>query len=74
MVAACIVLLYVSYTIPVIFLLIKGRDNIAHGPFWMGKFGLFSNLVLCAWTLFTLVMYSLPTVMPVKPDNMNYVS
>lgn len=74
MVTACIVLLYISYAIPVICLLIRGRDNIRHGPFWMGKFGLFSNIVLLAWTAFTLIMYSFPPLQPVRPSNMNYVS
>ncbi|KAH0559776.1 hypothetical protein GP486_003708, partial [Trichoglossum hirsutum] len=66
MVAACIVLLYISYSIPVVCLLIKGRENITHGPFWMGPFGHFANWVLLLWTAFTIVMYSFPTVRPVK--------
>lgn len=66
MVTASIVLLYVSYAIPVICLLVKGRKNLKHGPFWLGGFGLFSNIVLICWTLFTVVMYSLPAVRPVK--------
>lgn len=65
MVTGCIVLLYISYSIPVAALLIKGRDNIKHGPFWLGKFGLFANSVLLAWTLFTLVMFSMPFAKPV---------
>ncbi|KAI9823426.1 MAG: hypothetical protein M1832_002436 [Thelocarpon impressellum] len=74
MITACIVLLYISYAIPVVCLLIKGRDNIAHGPFWMGPVGLFANIVLCIWTLFTLVMYSFPIKQPVTASSMNYVS
>ena len=66
MVTACIVLLYISYSIPVVCLLIRGRDNIKHGPFWMGKFGLVSNVVLLVWTLFTLVMYSFPVYYPAE--------
>ena len=73
MVTACIVLLYISYCIPVICLLKKGRNNIKHGPFWLGGFGHFCNYVLLLWTLFTLVMYSFPYTMPVTPDTMNYV-
>lgn len=73
MVTACIVLLYVSYSIPVACLLIKGRNNIKHGPFWLGAIGQFSNYVLLAWTAFTLVMYSFPSVKPVEAGNMNYV-
>ena len=64
MVTACIVLLYISYAIPVTCLLLKGRNNIPHGPFWMGPIGLIANIVLLCWTVFTLVMYSFPVVMP----------
>ena len=69
MVTACIVLLYISYAIPVVCLLIKGRDEIPHGPFWLGKFGLMANIVLLLWTVFTLVMYSFPPAMPVKASS-----
>ncbi|PSN69154.1 choline transport protein [Corynespora cassiicola Philippines] len=74
MITACIVLLYISYSIPVICLLIRGRSNIKPGPFWLGPIGLFSNIVLLCWTLFTLVMYSFPYSKPVTAGNMNYVS
>lgn len=73
MVTACIVLLYISYSIPVICLLVKGRDNIRHGPFWLGPAGKLANWVLLAWTAFTLVMYSFPPEQPVTAQNMNYV-
>ena len=65
MVTACIVLLYASYSIPVVCLLVRGRENVRHGPFWLGGFGLFSNVVLLLWTAFTFVMYSFPPVRPV---------
>ncbi|KIW09449.1 hypothetical protein, variant [Verruconis gallopava] len=74
MATACIVLLYVSYSVPVLCLLIRGRENIKHGPFWLGKLGLVANILLLTWTVFTLVMYSLPYTMPVQTSNMNYVS
>ena len=69
MVTGCIVLLYISYAIPVTCLLIRGRDNITHGPFWMGPIGHFSNYVLLIWTLFTFIMYSFPSVQPVLPNS-----
>jgi hypothetical protein len=71
MITACIVLLYLSYSIPVICLLIRGRSNIKPGPFWMGPVGFVSNVVLLLWTLFTLVMYSFPYAKPVAASNMN---
>lgn len=71
MITACIVLLYLSYSVPVVCLLIRGRGNIPHGPFWLGPFGAFANGVLLAWTAFTLVMYSFPYAKPVEAGNMN---
>lgn len=69
MVTACIVLLYISYAIPVVCLLIRGRNNIPHGPFWLGPIGLFSDIVLLLWTCFTLIMYSFPPIKPVTPGS-----
>ncbi|KAH8153639.1 uncharacterized protein LAJ45_02452 [Morchella importuna] len=74
MVTACIVLLYISYAVPITLLLIKGRNNIKHGPFWLGGFGLAANIVTLIWTLFTLIMYSFPYGKPVTAGSMNYVS
>ncbi|KAI1907529.1 hypothetical protein LOZ61_006076 [Ophidiomyces ophidiicola] len=74
MVTACIVLLYVSYAIPIICLLIRGRNNISHGPFWLGKLGMAANIIVLAWTCFTIIMFSFPSVYPVQVGNMNYVS
>lgn len=73
MVTGCIIFLLLSYLVPVAFLLIKGRDNIPHGPFWLGKYGLFCNWVVLLWTLFALVFYSFPPVLPATAGNMNYV-
>lgn len=56
-------------------LLVRGRSNVRHGPFWLGnKRGLVANLVLLSWTLFIIVVYSFPTTMPAAPGSMNYVS
>lgn len=74
MVIGCIIFLLLSYCVPVSFLLIKGRDNIPHGPFWTGKFGLFANIVVIFWACFTTIFYSFPSAMPVTAGNMNYVS
>ncbi|KAG9767956.1 choline transport protein, partial [Aureobasidium melanogenum] len=73
-ISACIVLPYVSYCIPTALLLLKGRNNIRHGPFWLGKLGLVANVGLLCFTLFAIIMYSFPTVKPVNADSMNYVA
>jgi choline transport protein len=74
MVTACITFLLLSYAIPIIAFLIKGRNTIKHGPFWLGKIGLFANIVTLCWTLFALVFFSFPSTMPVDKDTMNYSS
>ncbi|KIM41772.1 hypothetical protein M413DRAFT_71244 [Hebeloma cylindrosporum] len=46
------------------------------GPFYMGDgwLGLACNIACIGWTLFICVIFSLPTVMPVTGENMNYAS
>ncbi|ODQ67645.1 amino acid transporter [Nadsonia fulvescens var. elongata DSM 6958] len=74
MVTGCINFLLLSYAIPTICLLKKGRNNIKHGVFWLGKFGTFCNFVTIGWTVFACVFYCFPYVLPVTKDNMNYAS
>ncbi|KAF2839836.1 choline transporter [Patellaria atrata CBS 101060] len=74
MITACIVLLYLSYSVPTACLLIRGRKNIAPGPFWLGPIGLVANVVLLVWTAFTVIMYSFPYTYPATAGSMNYVS
>ncbi|OJJ48971.1 hypothetical protein ASPZODRAFT_1364363 [Penicilliopsis zonata CBS 506.65] len=74
MVTACITLLYVSYSTPILCLWYRGRNNIQHGPFWLGNLGMVCNVVTLAWTVFSLIMYSFPSTYPVNAGNMNYVS
>ncbi|KAG2005898.1 amino acid permease, variant 2 [Coprinopsis cinerea AmutBmut pab1-1] len=46
------------------------------GPFYMGDgfLGWFCNVACVLWTLFICVIFSLPTVLPVTSENMNYAS
>ena len=68
-ITGCIVLPYVSYAIPVVCLLVRGRRNIRHGPFWLGKYGVVANFTLLAWTAFCVIMYSFPAFMPATADS-----
>ncbi|KAJ5805085.1 hypothetical protein N7474_010972 [Penicillium riverlandense] len=69
-----ILMQYVAYSICIVLLLHRGRSRIPHGPFWLGKLGLFCNIVTLVWTAFTLVFYSFPPYFPTTPPTMNYVS
>ncbi|CAI5756364.1 unnamed protein product [Candida verbasci] len=68
---ACVSFLLIAYSIPTIFLLVRKR-NINHGPFWLGKFGVFCNFMLLSWCIFALVFFSFPAMSPVSAENMNY--
>ncbi|XBW34965.1 hypothetical protein QEN19_000530 [Hanseniaspora menglaensis] len=74
LITGCISFLLFSYCIPVCLLIFNKKRQIAHGPFWLGKLGLFFNIVLLCWTAFALVFFSFPFVRPVAADNMNYSS
>ncbi|KAK6204412.1 amino acid/polyamine transporter I [Scheffersomyces amazonensis] len=74
MVTGCITFLLLSYLVPTLALLYRGRNNIKHGPFWLGKIGLFCNIITVLWCIFACVFFSFPSYMPVTGSSMNYVS
>lgn len=63
-----------TYSAPVVFLLLKGRKNFAHGPFFLPKLGFAANVILLFWTLITMVFYCFPLYLPVVANEMNYLS
>jgi hypothetical protein len=50
--------------------------NFKPGPFYMGDglLGLLANAMCISWTLFVCVIFSLPNLIPVTAQNMNYAS
>ncbi|KAF2997018.1 hypothetical protein E8E14_004973 [Neopestalotiopsis sp. 37M] len=66
--------LYISYGIPVGFLLIlRLRNRVPElGPFSLGSFGILVNALAVAYILYVLSFAALPTVLPVSSENMNY--
>ncbi|RMJ26583.1 Amino acid permease [Aspergillus sp. HF37] len=73
-ISAGIVLQYMTYSAPIVFLLLKGRKNFVHGPFFLPKIGLAANIILLCWTLITTVFYCFPLYLPVVANEMNYLS
>ncbi|RSL41154.1 hypothetical protein CEP53_012919 [Fusarium sp. AF-6] len=69
-----LLLQYISYSIPVVLMLLQGRSNFQHGPFWYPRLGLVANIVMLSWTLVALVFYCFPYYLPVVADQMNYAS
>ncbi|KAF2397978.1 amino acid transporter [Trichodelitschia bisporula] len=66
----CAIALDWSYTIPIICKLIWG--NFKPGPWNLGIFSKAINAWAIIWTAFVSIIFILPTVRPVKADNMNY--
>ncbi|KAI1329078.1 amino acid permease [Xylariaceae sp. FL0255] len=59
-----------SYCIPILCKVLFGKFE--PGPWHMGKIGWFVNIYACIWTLFVSIIFILPTIRPVTPQNMNY--
>lgn len=66
----CAIALDWSYVIPIFCKLVFGKFK--PGPWHMGKFSPFVNAWACIWTVFVSIIFLMPTIRPVTPDNMNY--
>lgn len=73
-IGSAILFQYLSYAICIVLLLLYGRRNIPHGPFWYPKLGLLANIMTLAWAAVTLVFYCFPPAYPTTPTTMNYAS
>lgn len=74
MISLPLMALYISYGIPVAFLLtmkLRGRAP-RLGPFYLRHGGVFVNALAVAYILYVLSFAALPTVLPVTSANMNY--
>jgi len=60
-----------SYCIPIACKIIWPARFVA-GPWNLGKWSTVVNVWAIIWTLFVSIIFILPTVLPVTPDNMNY--
>lgn len=50
------------------------RRNIRRGPFWLGKFGYFANIVSCVYIVVSFVIFCFPYALPTSAEEMNYTS
>ncbi|CAI6088946.1 unnamed protein product [Clonostachys chloroleuca] len=70
-----VIALAVSYLIPISISLASGRKEVSKARWTFGKVpGLVANLVAVLWILFELVLFSMPTVVPVTAASMNYAA
>ncbi|CAF1544426.1 unnamed protein product [Adineta steineri] len=63
-----------SYGLPIVILVFRGRHLVNNAPFSLGKFGYVINIVTILWILLAMVIFSMPTSIPVTVSTMNYAS
>jgi len=66
--------LSVSYGIPILVSLIRGREAVKYSSFSLGKFGFFINVCTVVWISLAIILFCMPTAIPVTPVSMNYAS
>ncbi|KAJ7092385.1 amino acid transporter [Mycena belliarum] len=63
-----------SYAMPVAISLASARRDMVESPFPLGRFGPALNGIAVVWAAFEMVLFSMPAVLPVTPQSMNYAS
>jgi hypothetical protein len=65
--------LYISYILPVVCKLLY-PNRFVHGPFHLGRFSKFINIIAFLWVCLIVILFVLPPVYPVTAVTMNYAS
>ena len=73
-VGTCLILMQVTLSIPIFFVMLSGRDPklIGGSKWYMGSFGWVANGVSVAFTIMTSIFYCFPASIPVTGTTMNY--
>jgi amino acid transporter len=70
-----VIALAIGYLVPITISLMTGRKEVSHAKWTCGKFiGTVANVGAIVWILFELVLFSMPTALPVTEVSMNYAS
>jgi amino acid transporter len=70
-----VIALAAAYAIPIFLSLWHGREEVSKAPWRCGRIvGTFVNVLGLAWIAFELVLFSMPTALPVTAVSMNYAS
>ncbi|CAF2838973.1 unnamed protein product [Rotaria sp. Silwood2] len=63
-----------SYALPIFILLLRGRHLVDSAPFHLGKFGYIINIITILWIILAIVIFTMPTAVPITASSMNYAS
>lgn len=70
-----VIALAIGYLVPIAISLFTGRKEVSHARWNVGRFaGTVANVLAVSWILFELVLFSMPTALPVSEVSMNYAS
>ncbi|KAK8045038.1 GABA permease [Apiospora rasikravindrae] len=64
-----------SYGLPILVSVCRGRKNITHATFSLGKFGFVINIATLLWIVLAIFLFCMPTNLAgLSPETMNYAS
>jgi amino acid transporter len=69
-----VICLTLSYAAPIVCNVLGGRKQVVEGQFYLGKLGLFCNIVALAWSALATPLFCMPAYLPVTPTSVNYAS
>ncbi|CAG7561885.1 unnamed protein product [Fusarium equiseti] len=69
-----VVALALAYLIPIALSLSFNRTEVAKARWYRGRLGTVANTISIFWILFQLILFSMPSALPVTPETMNYAS
>jgi choline transport protein len=68
---------YLSYAMPLLARILSrmtGHAKVLNGPYSLGKYGIYCNIVGFLFLLFAAITFNFPSIAPVNSQNMNYCS
>ena len=66
--------LSLAYGVPILVSMVRGRKQVKHSTFSLGKFGYAINSICIAWICLAIVLFCMPVSLPVTAASMNYAS
>ncbi|KAF2009008.1 amino acid transporter [Aaosphaeria arxii CBS 175.79] len=69
-----VICLTLSYACPIAVSLVNKREALREGNFFLGKLGVFCNVISLAWSALAIPLFCMPTSIPVVAEFMNYAS
>ncbi|KAF8837221.1 amino acid transporter [Paxillus ammoniavirescens] len=73
-VGVAVICLGTSNAMPVAVSLLNGRSDITDAPFRLGRLGWVVNMIAVLWITFSVVLFSMPAIIPTTQVTMNYAS